>query len=122
MLSYAELCEARLGQVLRQAVLFCFTLCYTASRCNTLLYAVLCIRQAFRKWRAGKSPYLFIVNNDVLVPDGCLTALTEAMSPEGTRAIDLGLKGYLTSHEFGVSLNSTLNSGSQCFLTDAKAV
>lgn len=38
---------------------------------------------AYTRWKAGNSPYLFISNNDVLIPNGALTALANAMTPEG---------------------------------------
>ncbi len=40
--------------------------------------------QANQQWKAGSADALFIINNDVLVPDGALSALAHALTPEGT--------------------------------------
>ena len=42
--------------------------------------------QAYQQWKAGGADALFIINNDVLVPDGALSALAHALTPEGARS------------------------------------
>ena len=39
--------------------------------------------QAYDRWLLGTHVYLFIVNNDVLVPSGVLTKLMQAMRDDG---------------------------------------
>lgn len=39
--------------------------------------------QAYQRWKAGDADALFVINNDVLVPDGAFSALAYALSPEG---------------------------------------
>ena len=41
------------------------------------------LSQAYQKWLGGSLPYLFISNNDVLIPDGSLSAMAKALTPEG---------------------------------------
>ena len=43
--------------------------------------------QAYQQWKAGESDAMFIINNDVLVPDGALSALAHALTPEGARSL-----------------------------------
>ena len=54
-----------------------------------LLYAA--GAQAYKYWLQGKHPFLFIINNDVLVPSGVLTKLMEGMHDDGahTRRISV---------------------------------
>ena len=39
--------------------------------------------QAYKYWLQGQHPFLFIVNNDVLVPSGVLTKLMDGMREDG---------------------------------------
>ncbi len=43
---------------------------------------ILCM-QAYREWRNSSHESLFIINNDVLVPDGVIDKLAAALTPEG---------------------------------------
>ena len=42
--------------------------------------------QAYRYWKNSSHEYLFISNNDVLVPDGVMTSLMHAMRDGGAPA------------------------------------
>ena len=42
--------------------------------------------QMYQLWLPTAHDFLFIINNDVLVPDGVLTALMRAMEKSGARA------------------------------------
>ena len=42
--------------------------------------------QAYKYWLQGQHPFLFIVNNDVLVPSGVLTRLMAGMRDDGASA------------------------------------
>ena len=39
--------------------------------------------QAYRHWKKSSHEYLFISNNDVLVPNGALTSLMRVMREDG---------------------------------------
>ena len=39
--------------------------------------------QAYRTWLETEHEWLFYVNNDVLVPDGAIDAMAQAMTAEG---------------------------------------
>jgi hypothetical protein len=42
------------------------------------------LQQAYREWQRNTSvDALFIINNDVLVPDGVIDAMASALTPEG---------------------------------------
>ena len=45
--------------------------------------AMLSCSQAYKYWLQGQHPFLFIVNNDVLVPSGVLTRLMDGMRDDG---------------------------------------
>ena len=42
-----------------------------------------CAAQAYKYWLQGDHPFLFLVNNDVLVPSGVLTKLMDGMRDDG---------------------------------------
>lgn len=45
------------------------------------------VLQAYREWQRNTSADdLFIINNDVLVPDGVIDAMAAALTPEGEPA------------------------------------
>ena len=39
--------------------------------------------QAYQHWKRTRHPFMFIINNDVLVPDGALDKLMRAMQSTG---------------------------------------
>lgn len=44
-------------------------------------------QQAYREWQHNTTAdALFVINNDVLVPDGVFDAMAAAMTPEGRSA------------------------------------
>ena len=42
-----------------------------------------CAAQAYKYWLQGEHPFLFLANNDVLVPTGVLTKLMDGMRDDG---------------------------------------
>jgi hypothetical protein len=45
------------------------------------------LQQAYREWQRNTSAdALFIINNDVLVPDGVVNAMAAALTPAGKSA------------------------------------
>jgi hypothetical protein len=48
--------------------------------------------QAYRLWLQSDHEYLFYANNDVLVPDGAIDAMAQAMSSKGE---DCGVRPHL---------------------------
>lgn len=47
------------------------------------------LTQAYRTWLETEHEWLFYVNNDVLVPDGAIDAMAQAMTAEGTAHVML---------------------------------
>ena len=53
--------------------------------------------QAYRTWLETEHEWLFYVNNDVLVPDGAIDAMAQAMTAAGAgRCSPLGLDHFLS--------------------------
>jgi len=50
-------------------------------------HAERCAAQAYKYWLQGEHPFLFLVNNDVLVPSGVLTKLMDGMRDDGAGKI-----------------------------------
>ena len=59
--------------------------------------------QAYDRWLRGTHSYLFIVNNDVLVPSGVLTKLMHAMREDGAAPAS-GTSGRQRRHSVSIAL------------------
>jgi len=79
--------------------------------CSTLILQP--TPQAYRHWKKSSHEYLFMSNNDVLVPNGALTSLMRVMREDG-EACQLPLRLHSTACRVLLCVMSAANDCLRC--------